>query len=279
MIGTLGVESAARQRLGHRRYLPQRQALLDILTAQWATYVMYDLQEKRPDGALEWAHQALDDAQHARNSLPTYYYPSYLVGSIHDLCGNCYIRLSERAPDNETYRSLANKHFQLAADAFAKAESLLETLARSETFRHWDKDEQLRHRVETVRVARLKDQLLVDNGLEGLTAFANTEILPFDLESTVNAACLFAVAAWVADENGRNASRYRLRACQYVVEAVRQNPSVGFLRKDKDLNRGIARADLDWLLDHALKVDDQTIDERLRVIATCHPSPAPTRQP
>jgi hypothetical protein len=281
LIGTLGVEGSAPQRHlrpGHRRYVKQRHALLDILTAEWASYAIYDLQTERPDVALEWADQALEDAQQARDSLPTYYYPSYLVGSINDLWGSCYVGLSERAPDNETYRSQASEYFKQAAEAFAEAQSKLEALAGSKTFRQWNKDEELSHRIEEMRIAWLKDQML-GNGRKGLTALDNTEIIPFDLESTINVACLFAVAAWVADENGLNASTYRLRACRYVVESVRQDPSVGFLRTDKDLNRGIARTDLDWLLDDASNVDDRTKEERLSTIAARRPIPAPKPPP
>ena len=279
LIGTLGVEGAARRRRlrpGHRRYVRQRHALLDILTAQWSSYAMYDLQTERPDVALEWADQALEDAQQARDSLSAYYYPSYLLGSINDLWGNCLVGLSERAPDDETYRSQADEHFKQAVDAFTEAEAKLEALAGSKAFRQWSKDEELSHRIDSMRLARLKDQLLVGDGCEGLTALENTEIIPFDLESTINAACLFAVAAWVAGKNGRDASEYRLRAGRHVVESARQSPGVaGFLCTDKDLNRGIARADLDWLLHGAPKVNDQTLEKRLKAIAAGHPAPAP----
>lgn len=270
LIGTLGVESATgrrRLKLCHRRHVRQRHALLDILTAQWASYAMYDLQEERPDVALEWAHQALEDAQHARDSLPAYYYPSYLIGSINDLWGNCCSGLSERDPGNEIYRSQADKHFRQAVGAYAEAESKLAGLAQGMPFRQPERAEELNHRIERTRIDRLKDQLLVGDGLEGLAALSATDIIPFDFESTINAACLFAVAAWVAEKNGRDASTHRLRACRYVVEAGRQGTGIGFLRTDKDLNRGLARADLDWLLDDASGQDDQTQEKRLRAIA------------
>jgi Endonuclease/Exonuclease/phosphatase family len=282
LVATLGVESAVPQhrlRLGHWRYVKQRHALLDILTAQLASYRMYELEVERPDVALEWAHQALEDAEHAKDSLPPYYYPSYLAGSIHHLWGNCYDGLSKRAPDNEKYRSQANEHFQKAAAAFAEAESKLKAIAGSRRLQQRNTGEESSHRFEAVRIARLKvigvarltDQLLIGDGLAGLTALGETEIIPSDLEIIMNAACLFATAAWVADKNGLNAWRYRLRACRYAVDAVRQNPRVEFLRKDKDLNRGITRADLDWLFDKAPKVDDQTKEERLWAIATGRP--------
>jgi hypothetical protein len=69
---------------------------------------------------------------------------------------------------------------------------------------------------------------------------------------------------------GGDASAYRRRACEYVLDSVRQHPNVEFLRTDKDLNRGIARSDLDWLLDHAPTAGDQA-EERLRTIAAGRP--------
>jgi len=54
----------------------------------------------------------------------------------------------------------------------------------------------------------------------------------------------------------------------YVIDAVREDPGIGFLRTDKDLNRGIARADLDWLFEDAAKADDPAREKRLRAIAT-----------
>lgn len=279
LLGTLRVESGrgGLRRLGRRRHAKERQALREILTAQWASYAMYDLHDERPDVALDWAEQALEDARHAEEILREYdyYFPSYLVGSIYELCGNCCVGLGERSPEDTTYPTAATEYFKKAADAFIEAESKLDDLAATETFRKLNKGMEWRERAEIVRIARLKNQLLVGNGRAALTALGNIEISPFDLESAINTACLYSVAAWVAGNNELDASTYRLRAARYVIDAVRRNPSIGYLRTDQDLNRGIDRNDLDWLLEHALTADHETLQQRLSAIAAGRPSSAP----
>jgi hypothetical protein len=271
LIGSLGVADVRGRRMRLRRHARERHALRDILAAQWVSYRMYDLQEELPDVALDWAPQALEDAAHAEANLPDYYYPSYLIGSLNDLCGSCYAALSKRSPDNDTYRTLASDHFRNAARAFGEAESKLEELGRSEKFQRLHKVEELRHRVETVRVARLKDRLLVGDDAEALSELHRAELAPFDLESTANAACLFAVAASMAGEDG---SSDRVRACRYVIDAMRTDPGAVFLRTDTDLIRGIDREDLDWLIDVAPNADDAAIEQRLAAIAARGPAGA-----
>lgn len=212
-------------------------ALRAILAAQLATYEMFWYSTK-PLIVLGFLDQALDDIDRAIRILDSYFRPHYIAGTIHELCGDAFISLcgllgrANGIADTtlvDSYARQAAKSFDRARKEFDQALTLLD--------RTGDAAQRSADRLRLdFHVRSLKAALRGSAPGHALDRVLAAEIAWVTLEQRYNVACLYAVAAAVAADLGRDAQELTERSLGHLVAVISEDSTfVNIIESDSDL--------------------------------------------